>query len=66
MDAAGVRYVRQDNCFPWIAGWAKAQRLMDRQRSAHWPKSLDGIARQLNPVHREIFRKHPATSFTAG
>jgi len=63
MDAAGVEYVRQDNCFPWIAGWAKAQRLMDRQRRAHWPKLLDGVARQLNPVHREIFRKHPVSYY---
>ena len=59
MEAAGLEYVRQDNCFPWIADWAKAQRLMDRQLKAHWPKLLDGIARQLNPVHGEIFRKHP-------
>ena len=59
MDAAGLEYLRQDNCFPWIADWAQAQRLMDWQLRAHWPKLLDGVAQQLNPVHAEIFQKHP-------
>jgi len=63
MDAAGVEYARQDNCFPWIADWAKAQRLMDRQRRANWPKLLDGVARQLNPVHGEILRRHPVSYY---
>ena len=30
MQAAGLDYLQQDNCFPWIADWTKAQRLMDR------------------------------------
>ena len=63
MDAAGLEYVRQDNCFPWIADWSKAQRLMGRQLRAHWPKLLDGVARQLNPVHGEIFKKHPVSYY---
>ena len=63
MDAAGLEYARQDNCFPWIADWAKAQRLMDRQLRAHWPKLLDGVARQLNPIHGEIFQKHPVSYY---
>jgi hypothetical protein len=63
MDAAGLEYVRQDNCFPWIADWSKAQRLMDRQLRANWPRLLDGVARQLNPVHGEIFRKHPVSYY---
>jgi hypothetical protein len=63
MDAAGMEYVRQDNCFPWIADWSKAQRLMDRQLRAHWPKLLNGVARQLNPVHGEIFQKHPVSYY---
>jgi len=63
MDAAGLEYVRQDNCFPWIADWAKAQRLMDRQLRANWPKLLDGVARQLNPIHGEIFHKHPVSYY---
>ncbi len=57
MDRAGLRYVRQDNCFPWIEDFPRAQRLMDAQRRTHWPKELDAIARQLNPIHEEIFRR---------
>jgi hypothetical protein len=63
MDAAGLEYVRQDNCFPWIADWAKAQRLMDRQLRANWPKVLNGVAKQLDPIHGEIFQKHPVSYY---
>ena len=63
MDAADLEYTRQDNCFPWIADWAKAQRLMDRQLKATWPKLLDSVAKQLNPIHGEIFQKHPVSYY---
>ena len=63
MDAVGMEYARQDNCFPWIADWDQAQRLMDRQLRAHWPKLLDSVAKQLNPVHGEIFRKYPVSYY---
>jgi hypothetical protein len=63
MDAAGLEYARQDNCFPWIAHWAKAQRLMDRQLKANWPRLLDGIAQQLNPIYGKIFQKHPVSYY---
>jgi hypothetical protein len=32
MDAAGLRYVRQDNCFPWIEDFPAAQRLTSNCR----------------------------------
>lgn len=63
MQAAGLPYLQQDNCFPWIADWTKAQRLMDRQLKTKWPKLLNGIARQLNPMHAQIFRKHPLSYY---
>ena len=63
MDAAGLEYARQDNCFPWIADWAEAQRLMDQQLRANWPELLGGVARQLNPIHGEIFQKHPVSYY---
>ena len=56
MQAAGLEYVRQDNCLPWIADWAKAQRFMDGQGKTEWPKLLTGLAQQLNPIHGEIFK----------
>jgi hypothetical protein len=63
MQAAGLEYLQQDNCFPWIADWTKAQRLMDRQLKTKWPKLLHGIARQLNPIHADLFRKHPLSYY---
>jgi len=63
MQAAGLDYLQQDNCFPWIANWAKAQRLIDRQLKSKWLKLLNGIARQLNPIHAQIFRKHPISYY---
>ncbi len=63
LDAARMKSVRQDNCFPWIADWAQAQRLMDRQVRANWPRLLNGLARQLNPIHAELFRAYPVSYY---
>ena len=63
MQAAGLEYLQHDNCFPYIANWTQAQRLMDRQLQTKWPKLLNGIARQLNPIHAQIFRKHPLSYY---
>jgi hypothetical protein len=59
MDQAGIMYERQDNCFPWVSDWARAQELMDEQRKADWPALLNQIASRLNPLHTEIFRHFP-------
>ena len=53
MDGAGIGYRQQDNCFPWVADWERAQQLMNTQLKANWPELLDGIARLLNPIHDE-------------
>ena len=63
MQAAGLDYLQHDNCFPYIANWTQAQRLMDRQLQTKWPKLLNGIAHQLNPIHAQIFRKHPISYY---
>jgi hypothetical protein len=63
MQATALDYLQQDNCFPWVADWTKAQRLLDRQLKTKWPKLLNGIARQLNPIHAQIFRKHPISYY---
>jgi hypothetical protein len=58
MEKAGIKYVRQGNCFPWIEDFDRAQKLMDEQAKQNWPKILQAIAGQLNPVHGEIFRHY--------
>ena len=59
MDAAGLGYVRRDNCFTWLERPAQAQRLMDRQLQTAWPEMLNGIARSLNPEHDAMFQEFP-------
>jgi hypothetical protein len=50
LDQAGVGYVRQDNCIVAVEDLAKAQALLDEQLRVHWPKLLDELARQSNPL----------------
>jgi hypothetical protein len=59
MDRAGMKYARQDNCFPWVADWSGAQRMLEQQARTNWPKKLERLARQMNPVHEEMFRNLP-------
>ena len=63
MEAEGIEYAAQGNCFPWIAHWAKAQRLMDQQLRTGWPKMLGDIGKHLNPIHDEIFEKYPVSYY---
>jgi len=56
MDQNQIHYRRHDNCFTSIDDVAKAQRLMNRQLRSAWPKALQRIARQLNPLHGQMFR----------
>jgi hypothetical protein len=58
MDGAGLDYQRRDNCFPWVEDWGQAQQLMDSQLRVDWPRLLDGIADQLNPIHDQIFAQY--------
>ncbi len=63
MDSEGLQYLAQGNCFPWVEDWAEAQRLLDGQLRSDWPKLLDGVAEQLNPLHRVMFEKYPLSYY---
>jgi hypothetical protein len=52
-------FKRADNCFTRLGNPALAQRLMDEQLTTDWPRTLDPIARSLNPLHDTIFRPSP-------
>jgi hypothetical protein len=54
MDAAGLAYRRRDNCFTWIEDFAAAQRLMDRQVSAAWPRLLKDVVKRIHPPLDEL------------
>lgn len=59
MDSADLRYVRRDNCFPWIEDPVRAQSLMDSQLEVNWPEVLNPIARLINPIHDSLFESFP-------
>jgi len=59
MDQEHLAYRRCDNCFPWIADFARAQALMDQLHSADWCRQFDRIARFLNPAHETMFARFP-------
>jgi hypothetical protein len=63
MDREGLKYVRQENCFPWVEDYARAQALMDDQLKTNWPEHLGAIAHQLNPLHGKIFEGFPAAEY---
>jgi len=54
MDRLGLRYRRQENCFPWIGKLSQAQALMEEQLRTDWPSVLDEISCRLNPVHEQM------------
>jgi hypothetical protein len=63
MDRAGMKYVRRDNCFPWVEDWGQAQRLLEEQLRTNWAKWLGRIARELNPAHAQMFKHFPVSYY---
>jgi len=59
MDRVGMKYVRQDNCFPGVEEWGRAQRLLDGQLRTNWPKALAPLARALHPCTRRSLGTFP-------
>ena len=59
MSRAGIRFVAAGNCFPWVEDWKQAQSLLAQQLRTDWAAVLGKIARDLNPIHEQIFSKHP-------
>ena len=55
MQQRGLKYRQQGNCFVWIEDYAEAQRLTQEQLKTNWAELLGGFARQLNPVHDDLF-----------
>ena len=63
MDQVGMKYARQDNCFPWVQDWAGAQELLRGQARRNWPQALDGLAAELNPAHGQMFGNFPVSYY---
>ena len=54
MQRAGLRFTKDDNCFPWIEDVATAQKLMNGFFKVRWQQLLDGLAQQINPALPQI------------
>jgi len=56
MDRAGIRYRKEDNCFPWISDVGRAQRLMEEQARIDWGKVLGELVKRCHRLDPEIRR----------
>jgi hypothetical protein len=52
-------FQRADNCLPWVANPALAQRLLDAQLATAWPATLTALAHTIHPLQEEIFASYP-------
>lgn len=59
LEDRGAGFERDDNCFPGLENPKLAQRLMDAQLETNWPRFLDALARELNPIHSRLFKALP-------
>ncbi len=63
LEAAGIAYQRQDNCFSWVDDYAQAQQLLEQQLGTDWTSLLNQLAAELNPIHEEIFARFPLSYY---
>ena len=56
LDEQGIRYHKSDNCFRWQEDALRAQRLADKQLQTNWPRLLDAIGHEINPLYPRIFK----------
>jgi hypothetical protein len=59
LDAAGIGYVRERNCFTQLENLVAAQRLMDQQLHTPWQRLLGQLVRSVHPVAKEFFLRWP-------
>jgi hypothetical protein len=55
LDAAGIAYRREANCFTWVADVAAAQRLLDAQVTVPWESWLAQLVPTVHPRADELF-----------
>ena len=54
MDAEGLEYQKDDNCFIWLSDPTRAQALADEFTSVGIPKRLSVLARKVNPFFESL------------
>lgn len=55
MDLNGLGYIRRGNCFTHLEDPVQAQYLMEQQLNMTWPRFLDGVLNELNPIRDSMF-----------
>lgn len=63
MDAKGIDYVREDNCFVEIEDFARAQELANRQPRMDWVGQLNRLLRRVHPLHARFFSNSPEIDY---
>ena len=59
LDAAGIGYVRERNCFTHLDNLVVAQHLMDQQLRTPWKRHLGQLVRSVHPISKEFFIRWP-------
>ena len=60
LDAAGLKYRRNDNCVTWVEDLPRAQALLDEQLRVNWSSLLDEVRGWVHPSHAELLGKFHA------
>jgi hypothetical protein len=54
LDAAGLGYVRRDNCFAWLQDLKRAQALLDKQLRTDWAVLLERLAQRSHRQRAQL------------
>jgi hypothetical protein len=50
LEQAGIAFLKDGNCFPWVSDLAGAQRLLEAQLETDWPALLNGLTLATCPA----------------
>lgn len=54
----GIKFVKKDNCFTDIDDWDRAQQLLNRFTRRKWARTLNALARRVNPLLDTVLDGH--------
>jgi hypothetical protein len=60
LDAAGIRYLRKENCLLRVDDVPAAQRMLDEQVTFDWKPALDRLAARIAPTLGRVLEPYPA------
>lgn len=63
LDAAGIDYLRKENCFVRLADAQAAQRMLDEQVQFQWQPALDQLADSIAPTLQQVLAPYPASYY---